>query len=58
MAQILDGGGNVWHKQEEFEAGLNTGVRGAHVSMPFQCKDCWIVNLEGRERIEGLDDAS
>jgi hypothetical protein len=28
---------------------LNVGVAGAHAVIPFQCKICWIRNLEKRE---------
>ena len=36
---------------------MNQGVRGAHVSIPFQCERCWMINLEGRLPEPGLDDA-
>ena len=46
----------MWFKQEQREKRLNQGVRGAHASIAFQCEECWILNLEGRHVIEGLDD--
>ena len=27
-----------------------------HALLPFQCESCWIMNLEGRFPIKGLDD--
>ena len=35
---------------------MNHGIRGTHTSLPFQCEDCWIMNLEGRLPTRGLDD--
>ena len=55
MAKQTDAAGNLWYKQEEQEHKINHGVRGAHASLPFQCEDCWILNLEGRLPIRGLD---
>ena len=34
---------------------LNTGVNGDHTYIPFQCKTCWIRNLEGRDIDEGYE---
>jgi hypothetical protein len=48
--------GNLWFWQEHCEQRINQGVRGAHASIPFQCKDCWLLNLEGRLLVPGLDD--
>ena len=56
MAKVADADGNVWFKQAEREKRLNHGVRGAHAAISFQCEDCWILNIEGRLRIAGLDD--
>ena len=39
--------GNAWFKQEQRAQRINQGVKGAHASIPFQCKGCWILNLEG-----------
>jgi hypothetical protein len=52
-----DESGNVWFKEERRARMINQGVRGAHASIPFQCKDCWMVNLEGRFPTPELDDA-
>ncbi len=56
MFQIMDGGGNVWYNQHAEEDHLNHGYRGAHVAIPFQCEACWIINLERRLPMAGLDD--
>ena len=56
MAKKIDAEGNLWHNQSKQEKPLKTGVRGAHVAIPFQCEVCWIMNLEGRLPINGLDD--
>jgi hypothetical protein len=56
MFQTTDGGGNVWFNQAKEEEHLNHGYRGAHVVIPFQCESCWLVNLERRLPIQGLDD--
>ena len=49
MATIKDKQGNVWHKEEERQQRLMQGVKGAHLSTPFQCKTYWYQNLKGRE---------
>jgi len=49
--------GNRWFRQDAREERINKGVRGAHASIPFQCKDCWFPNIEGRPHVSGLDDA-
>ena len=54
--KMTDAEGNLWHKQEKREERLNQGVRGAHTVMPFQCEQCWIVNLEKRLPVAGMDD--
>ena len=48
MMLMTDKEENIWHKQDEFEARHNHGVQGVHASIPFQCEDCWMVNLENR----------
>ena len=48
MRRIEDEDGNPWHKDDKRVMHLNTGVKGVHCCMPFQCKVCWIGNLEGR----------
>ncbi len=48
--------GNLWHQQRKFEDRHNQGVRGVHVCMPFQCEDCWILNLEGRAVVKERDE--
>lgn len=48
MKRIEDALGNIWHGQEAEEEMLNHGVKGAHITIPFQCERCWMVNLEGR----------
>lgn len=40
--------GNKWHRQKDKEAQLLQGVAGVHAIMAFKCKDCWLMNLEGR----------
>jgi hypothetical protein len=32
-------------------------VRGTHASIPFQCEECWMFNLERCLPVPGLDDA-
>ena len=56
IARVTDAAGNVWWKQGALEKRFNSGVRGAHVALPFQCEQCWVLNLEGRAVIPGLDD--
>ena len=56
MARVEDAEGNLWFKQERHEYRLNHGIRGAHVAIPFQCEDCWMLNLEGRLPVSKLDD--
>ncbi len=46
----------MWFNQQKEEDRLNHGYRGAHVAIPFQCEDCWMVNLERRLPVAGLDD--
>ena len=53
---VTDAAGNLWHNQEQREERLNRGVRGAHAAIPFQCEQCWIVNLEKRLPVSGMDD--
>lgn len=48
MMKQTDADGNLWHEQSKFELRHNRGVRGAHVCFPFQCEDCWLINLEDR----------
>jgi hypothetical protein len=48
--------GNAWYKQGQREERINHGVKGAHASIPFQCERCWLLNLEGRLPVDGLDD--
>ena len=48
--------GNLWFKQEKHEHRLNHAVKGAHDVIPFQCEDCWMLNLEGRLPVDKLDD--
>ena len=45
---MQDEDGNPWHKDERRIKEINSGVRGAHCSIPFQCETCWMRNLEGR----------
>ncbi len=56
VKKMEDEEGNVWYKQGQREERINHGVRGVHASIPFQCEDCWMLNLEGRRPAEGLDD--
>ena len=46
----------MWFKQEKHEHRLNHAVKGAHAVIPFQCEDCWMLNLEGRLPVDKLDD--
>ena len=52
-----DAGGNIWYQQEDQEFALNHGASRVHASIPFQCEQCWMLNLEGRTPIAGRDDA-
>ena len=56
MAKVEDAEGNLWFKQERHEFRMNHGIRGAHMAIPFQCEDCWMLNLEGRLPVSKLDD--
>jgi hypothetical protein len=49
--------GNMWFWEEMQAQRINHGVRGTHAALPFQCKDCWMCNLERRLPTPGLDDA-
>ena len=49
--------GNIWYKEGWWAQRINQGVRGAHVVMPFQYEDCWMVNLEGRYPVPRSNDA-
>ncbi len=50
-------GGQPVYKHERRVHQVNHGVQGAHASIAFQCKHCWLINLEGHPPVEGLDDA-
>jgi hypothetical protein len=56
LRTTTDKEGNLWFRQEQREQRINQGVRGAHASIPFQCKDCWLLNLEGQLLVPRLDD--
>ena len=53
MTEIKDEEGNLWHNSEARMKRLNTGVKGAHACIPFQCETCWMRNLEGRDISKG-----
>ena len=55
MVKHTDVLGNIWFKQDKQEHKINHGIQGARVSPPFQCESCWIMSLEGRLPIKGLD---
>jgi hypothetical protein len=46
---VKDKLGNPWHKEEERQRRLGWGVNEAHLCIPFQCKQCWMRNLESRD---------
>jgi hypothetical protein len=48
--------GNPWFKQKLKKDEINHGVKGVHVSIPFQCESCLMVNLEGRRPDPKLDE--
>ena len=48
--------GNPWFKQKQKEDEINHEVKGVHASISFQCKRCWMVNLEGRLPEPKLDE--
>ena len=52
MMEITDQAGNSWHKEKARQIRFNTGVKCAHVCIPFQCEGCWIRNLEGRDILD------
>ena len=56
MKQIEDEEGNLWYKQGQREERINHGVIGSNASIPFQCERCWMINLEARLPVDGLDD--
>ncbi len=47
--------GKAWHKEDERQKKLSQGAEGAHLCIPFQCKLCWMRNLEGRDPIKERD---
>jgi hypothetical protein len=49
MRHVLDEEGNPWFKDELRRKQLNSGVPGVHACLPFQCEQCWVRNLEGRD---------
>ncbi len=53
---VQDEEGIRWYKHEMRMRHINHEVQGAHASIHFQCKDCWMVNLEGQLPLKGLDD--
>ena len=53
MTDIKDKAGNLWQNSEVRKKRLNSGVTRAHACIPFQCKTCWMRNLEGRDIGEG-----
>jgi hypothetical protein len=48
--------GQPWHKEEERHKRLSQGVDKSHMCIPFQCKVCWMRNLEGRDPLPERDD--
>ncbi len=38
--------GNLWHNWEKWIEKKNRGTCRAHALMPFQCEDCWMINLD------------
>ncbi len=48
--------GNPFFKQKQKEDEINHGVKGVRVLIPFQCKRCWMVNLEGHLPEPKLDE--
>jgi hypothetical protein len=57
VRRIQDEEGNKWYKHNRRVFQINHGVCGAHASIQFQCEICWLINLEGRLPVDGLDDA-
>ncbi len=57
VRRIQDKEGNKWYKHDRRVFRINHGVRGKHASIQFQCKICWLINLEGRLPVDGLDEA-
>ena len=55
VRKIVDEAGNPWHKDAQRIHHLNTGVKGVHCSLPFQCEVCWMRNLEYRNPSIGDD---
>jgi hypothetical protein len=56
LKMTTDEEGNLWFWQEHREQRISQGVRGAHASIPFQCEDCWLLNLKGQLPVPELDD--
>jgi hypothetical protein len=50
---IKDEMGNAWHKEAKRQKRL---MQGAHLYIPFQCRMCWMRNLERRNPIWDEDD--
>ncbi len=53
---IEDKLGNPWHKEDERQRSFSQGVNGSHMCIPFQCKVCWMKNLEVRDPLAEKDD--
>jgi hypothetical protein len=55
MSTIKDKLGNAWHKEAGQQRILTSGVKGAHLCIPFQCGVCWLWNLKGWDPIDRKD---
>ena len=53
---MKDVAGNPWHKESDCQEQMLTAVEGTHLCIPFQCKVCWLCNLEGRDPRGKSDD--
>ena len=54
--KVSDGSTKGLPREPEHESRLNHAVKGAHVVIPFQCEECWMLNQEGRQPLDKLDD--
>lgn len=55
MAVLQDEEGAALETQIKREERLNTGTKGVHTVIPFQCEMCWMRNLEGRDPSPSCD---
>ena len=43
--------GTSWRKKKD-EDRLKVGIKGVHLKIPFQCDECWFINLKDQRPIQ------